>query len=198
MALDADGKPSFALLQGFGAGAVPIVFYAFDLLMVRGRDLRLSRLEERRRRLRKIVSGLPENIRYSETFAVPAATLVRVVRENGLEGIVAKRAGSAYRSGRSADWLKWRANRGQEFVIGGYVPASNTVDSLLVGYYEGRDLMYAGRIRAFPPSVDQEQEPRATRDHTIEDALLVWSAESSNPPLSASEFFNFQVLYFSV
>ncbi len=94
------------------------------------------------------MSGLPENIRYSETFAVPAATLVRVVRENGLEGIVAKRAGSAYRSGRSADWLKWRANRGQEFVIGGYVPASNTVDSLLVGYYEGRDLMYAGRIRA--------------------------------------------------
>jgi bifunctional non-homologous end joining protein LigD len=83
------------------------------------------------------VDGLPENIRYSETFAVPAAQLMRAVRENGLEGIVAKRAGSAYRSGRSGDWLKWRANRGQELVIGGYLPASNSFDSLLVGYYKG-------------------------------------------------------------
>jgi DNA ligase D-like protein (predicted ligase) len=149
VALDADGKPSFALLQGSSAGAAPVVYYAFDLLMVRGRDLRLSPLQERRKRLRKVVDRLPASIRYSETFAVPAATLVRVVRENGLEGIVAKRAGSVYRSGRSGDWLKWRANRGQEVVIvGGYVPASNTFDSLLVGYYEGRDLMYAGRIRS--------------------------------------------------
>jgi DNA ligase D-like protein (predicted ligase) len=148
VALDADGKPSFALLQGSGAGAAPVVFYAFDLLMLRGRDMRFSRLEERRKRLRKIVDRLPESIRYSETFTVPAATLMRAVRENGLEGIVAKRAGSTYRSGRSGDWLKWRANRGQEFVIGGYVPASNTFDSLLVGYYEGCDLMYAGRVRS--------------------------------------------------
>jgi ATP-dependent DNA ligase len=144
VALDTDGKPSFALLQGSGAGAAPVVFYAFDLLMVRGRDLRYSRLEERRKRLRKIVDGLPESIRYSETFAVPAATLVRVVRENGLEGIVAKRAGSVYRSGRSGDWLKWRANRGQEFVIGGYLPTSNTFDSLLVGYYEAAILCMPG------------------------------------------------------
>jgi ATP dependent DNA ligase-like protein len=64
-------KPSFALLQGSGAGAAPVVFYAFDLLMLRGRDLRLSRLEERRRRLREIVERLPENIRYSETFEGP-------------------------------------------------------------------------------------------------------------------------------
>jgi bifunctional non-homologous end joining protein LigD len=133
VALDADGKPSFAFLQGFAKGTAPIVFYAFDLLILRGKDLRLSPLEERRS-LRKIVDGLPEIIRYSETFRVPAATLVRVVRENGLEGIVAKRVGSTYRSGRSGDWLKWRANRGQEFVIGGYIPASSTFDSLLVGH----------------------------------------------------------------
>ena len=148
VALGTDGKPSFALLQGFANGTEPVVFYAFDLLILRGKDLRLSPLEERRKRLRKIVDGLPETIRYSETFAVQAATLMRVVRENGLEGIVAKRAGSTYRSGRSGDWIKWRANRGQELVIGGYVPASSTLDSLLVGYYEGHDFVYAGRIRA--------------------------------------------------
>jgi bifunctional non-homologous end joining protein LigD len=148
VALDADGKPSFALLQGSGTAATPVVFYVFDLLMLRGKDSRLSPLEQRRKRLRKIVDGLPEIIRYSETFAVPAETLIRVVRENGLEGIVAKRAGSTYRSGRSGDWVKWRANRGQEFVIGGYIPASSAFDSFLIGYYEGRYLIYAGRVRA--------------------------------------------------
>jgi bifunctional non-homologous end joining protein LigD len=116
--------------------------------MLRGKDSRRFALEERRKRLGKIVDGLPEIIRYSETFAVPAAQFIRAVRKNGLEGIVAKRAGSTYRSGRSGDWLKWRANRGQELVIAGYVSSSSTFDSLLVGYYEGRDLMYAGRVRA--------------------------------------------------
>jgi bifunctional non-homologous end joining protein LigD len=101
-------------------------------------------LEERR----EIVNGSPEIIRYSETFAAPAAALIQVVRENGLEGIVAKRAGSTYRSGRSGDWVKWRANHGQEFVIGGYVPASSTFESLLVGYYDGERFIYAGRIRS--------------------------------------------------
>ena len=63
----------------------------------------------------------------------------------GTSWLLSKRT---YRSGRSGDWIKWRANRGQELVIGDYVPASNTFDSLLVRYYEGPDFMYAGRIRA--------------------------------------------------
>jgi ATP-dependent DNA ligase len=53
-------------------------------------------------------------------------------------------AGSPCRSGeRCGDWLKWRANRGQEFVIAGYIPNGAVVDSLLVGYYEGRYLIPA-------------------------------------------------------
>jgi bifunctional non-homologous end joining protein LigD len=87
-----------ALLQGLAKGTAPVVFYAFDLLMVRGKDLRLSALEERRKRPRKIVDGLPEIIRYSETFGVSAETLVRVVWENGFQGIVAKRVGGTYHS----------------------------------------------------------------------------------------------------
>src|SRR5436305_13872150 len=71
------------------------------------------------------------------------------VRKHQLEGIVAKRAGSEYRSGeRSADWLKWQANRGREFVIGGYILDGDAIDSILVGYYVGRDLMYAASVRA--------------------------------------------------
>jgi bifunctional non-homologous end joining protein LigD len=72
--------------------------------------------------LREIVPTLPNAIRYSGTFNVPLSEFVRAVRKHELEGIVAKRAGSQYRSGeRCNDWLKWRANRGQEFVIGGYI-----------------------------------------------------------------------------
>lgn len=75
--------------------------------------------------------------------------LVGTVRQHQLEGIVAKRAGCQYRSGeRCADWLKWRANRGQEFVVAGYVPNGTVVDSILVGYYSDRGLMYAARVRA--------------------------------------------------
>jgi ATP-dependent DNA ligase len=106
-------------------------------------------LEQRRRQLRKTVQHLPDTIRFSETFDAPFSELMRVVRRHQLEGIVAKRTGSQYRSGeRCGDWLKWRANRGQEFVIGGYIPNGTAVDSILVGYYIVRDLMYAGAVRA--------------------------------------------------
>ena len=86
-------------------------------------------------------------------FNVPLSELIPAVRKHQLEGIVAKRGGSPYCFGeRSSDWVKWRANRGQEFVIGGYIPNGDTLDSLLVGYYEGRDLIYAASVRAGIPA----------------------------------------------
>src|SRR5205814_1715670 len=104
-------------LQGFGT-AQTIVLYGFDLLMLKGKDVRLWPLDDRREALREIIQQLPDTIRYSETFNVPLRELMQAVRKHQLEGIVTKRAGSPYRSGeRCGDWLKWRANRGQEFVI---------------------------------------------------------------------------------
>lgn len=148
VALDLAGKPAFNLLAGFGGGAIGIVLYTFDLLMMRGKDVRSWPLEERRRHLREIAQQLP-SIRYSERFDVPLTDLVSAVRQHGLEGIIAKRLGSPYRSGESCgDWLKWRVNSAEEFVIGGYIPGDDLVDSILVGNYEDRDLMYAGRVRA--------------------------------------------------
>ena len=103
VALDENGRPSINLLQGFG-DAQAIVLYAFDLLMLQGKDVRLWPLDDRREQLREIVTTLPAIIRYSETFNVPLPELVKAVRKHQLEGIVAKRAGSQYRSGeRSAD-----------------------------------------------------------------------------------------------
>ena len=87
-----------------------------------------------------------------------AADVVKAVRTLGLEGVIAKRASSIYQSGeRSSDWQKLKLKQQQEFVIGGYRPGSNGVDALLVGYYEGRRLTFAGKVRAgFIPHTRRE------------------------------------------
>jgi ATP-dependent DNA ligase len=83
--------------------------------------------------------------------------LVRVAKEFGFEGIVAKRKDSIYESGkRTGAWVKYKANRGQEFVIGGYTP-DNPFDTLIVGYYEGDRLLYAAKLRnGFVPQLRRD------------------------------------------
>ena len=93
----------------------------------------------------------------SENIEASPSDLVRVVKEFGFEGIVAKRSDSLYESGkRTGAWVKYKVNRGQEFVIGGYTPG-NPLDALIVGYYEGARLMYAAKVRnGFVPRVRRE------------------------------------------
>jgi DNA ligase D-like protein (predicted ligase) len=156
VALDAEGRSSFSLLQNSHGRDHTIAFYAFDLLLLAGQDVKGLPLEARRQMLRtKLLPQLVEPIRLSEIFDVPADQLIRVIRESGLEGVIAKRRESVYEPGRrSGAWRKMRVNRGQEFVIGGYVPAAENFDSILVGYYQGKDLMFAARVRAgFVPAV---------------------------------------------
>jgi DNA ligase D-like protein (predicted ligase) len=147
VALGSDGKPSFSALQNFDDA--PLLFYAFDIPLVVGEDLTKQALKERRRLLEKVLSRLRGPIRMSETFDVTAAEMIAAVRGQGLEGIVAKRLSSRYQPGqRSGDWVKLRVNQLQDFVIGGYIPAGSNFDSIIVGYYQGRRLMYAARVRA--------------------------------------------------
>src|SRR5436305_1365771 len=122
VALDDSGRPSFNTLQNFGSSTVPGFYYAFDLLILGGLDMRFEALERRRELLKtKVLSKLHEPIRYSPDLDATVPDLIRSVREQGLEGLVAKRRTSVYESGqRSGAWLKMRVNRGQEFVIGGY------------------------------------------------------------------------------
>ena len=89
VALDQSGKPSFSLLQGFGGAAQAIVLYVFDLLMLRGKDARFWRLEDRREQLCELVQHLPDTTRYSVTVDVPLSELIRAVRKHQLDGIVA-------------------------------------------------------------------------------------------------------------
>jgi len=97
----------------------------------------------------------------SESLDASPNDLIRVAKEFGFEGIVAKRKDSLYESGkRSGAWVKYRVNRGQEFVIGGYTPG-NPFDALIVGYYEGGRLLYAAKVRnGFVPLVRREVASR--------------------------------------
>ncbi len=149
VALDEVGKPSFNLLQNYVCNEYSLVFFAFDLPILAGEDLRGEPLEVRRKLLRtNLMPRLPEPIRFSETLRASPADLIQAVRDQGLEGVIAKRRDSFYESGRrSGAWVKLRVNLGQELVIGGCVPTPKNFDSILVGYYEDKKLMYAARVR---------------------------------------------------
>jgi ATP-dependent DNA ligase len=99
-----------------------------------------------------------DHIDISEVTEGYAAHMVRFVKEHRLEGIVAKRSDSVYQPGkRTGLWAKHRFDLEKPFVIGGFIPSDLGVDSLIVGYYRGKDLYYAGRVRAgFIPATRRE------------------------------------------
>ena len=75
--------------------------------------------------------------------------MLTFVKSHGLEGVIAKRTDSPYEPGRrSGLWVKHRVNLSQEFVIGGYIPSHLGVDSIVIGFYRGKQLCYAARVRA--------------------------------------------------
>lgn len=147
VALDAHGVPSFQALQHRSVARAGVVFYAFDLLRL-GKTEYLSRpLSERRRALHALDFASP--ILLSTPLPGTPQQIEDVVRAASLEGVVAKRVDSVYESGRrSHSWIKVKFNKRQELVVGGYKPAGDTFDSVLVGYFEGRRLFYAGKVRA--------------------------------------------------
>ena len=161
VALDAAGRVSFNLLQHRRSRASAIRFYAFDLLVYQGRSLIGMELSERRRLLARVLAPLSESIQLSESFEVAPAELIRVAKELGLEGIVAKNKRSRYEPGkRSGAWIKYKVNKGQEFVIGGYTQG-NPFDAVVVGYYLDGKLIYAGKVRnGFVPRVRRELASR--------------------------------------
>jgi bifunctional non-homologous end joining protein LigD len=148
VALDANGRVSFNLLQHHRSKAQALLFYVFDVLVDRGRSLLKEPLERRRETLREIFKGIKAApIALSENLDASPTELVRVAREVGFEGIVAKRKDSVYESGkRTGAWVKYKVNRGQEFVVGGYT-LGNPFDALIVGYYDGDRLLYAAKVR---------------------------------------------------
>jgi bifunctional non-homologous end joining protein LigD len=121
VALDANGRISFNLLQHHRSKAQALLFYVFDVLVYRGRSLLDVPLSARRETLNEIFNGAKAApMALSESLNASPAELGRVAKEFGFEGIVAKRKDSVYESGkRTGAWVKYKVNRGQEFVIGG-------------------------------------------------------------------------------
>lgn len=147
VALDPDGRPSFQALQHRSVQRSGVVFYAFDLLHLGTTDYRERPLHERRRALGRLSIATP--VLRSVPLPGTPAQIEQVVREAGLEGVVAKRLASVYQAGiRSRDWIKVRFSKRQEFVVGGFKPAGGNFDSLLVGYFDNGSLLYAGKVRA--------------------------------------------------
>jgi DNA ligase D-like protein (predicted ligase) len=148
VALDERGRVSFNLLQHHRSKAQALVFYAFDILIYRGRSVLKLPLYFRREVLRRVFEDIKAApIGMSENIEAAPTDMIRVAKEFGFEGIVAKRKDSLYEPGkRTGAWVKYRINRGQELVIGGYTPG-NPFDALIVGYYEGERLLYAAKVR---------------------------------------------------
>jgi bifunctional non-homologous end joining protein LigD len=144
-ALDDGGRSSFSVMQ---QGSGPLVFYAFDVLEVDGEPLVELPLRERRKRLEKLLDRRNETVRLSEAFEDGRA-LYEAAREQGLEGVIAKRADSRYQPGkRTREWLKVKTHGRQEFLIAGYTKGqgrrSGRLGSLVLAVNRGGELSYAG------------------------------------------------------
>ncbi len=150
--LNAQGISDFQALQNFlkGGRQTELVYFVFDIPHCNGYDLTATPLLERKTFLRQLFEKNvgPHPLRYSDHFAGQGQTVYEHACQFGLEGIISKRANSAYQSRRTKDWLKVKCRKRQEFVIGGYTDPGGSREhfgALLLGYYEDGDLIYCGR-----------------------------------------------------
>ena len=160
VAFDDDSRPSFELLQRRMhvesdstirrlVGEVPVTYVLFDVLWLEGHSVMDLAYTERRERLRALdLNGLSWQTPPHEEGDGDATT--EVSKRFGLEGVVGKRVDSRYEPGRrSRSWIKIKNQMRQEFVVGGWQPGekgrTGSIGSLLIGYYDGDVLHYAGK-----------------------------------------------------
>src|SRR5262249_4240602 len=157
--LDGKGVSRFHLIQPRIANSdpnavahlvrsTPVVYFAFDLLYLDGYDLRHVPLATRRELLEQVLEP-GAVVRISEAFPGAGEALLDAARENGLEGIVAKRAQSLYESRRSREWLKIKIVTEQEFVIGGFTTPQGDRDhfgALVIGVHNDGKLHWVGNV----------------------------------------------------
>src|SRR5207237_8290458 len=120
----------------------------FDMLICNYRDITRLPLSERRKLMKSLLRLRSPRLRIAEQFEASASDMLAAVRQQQLEGVIGKRKDSFYEPGkRTGAWIKYRVNRGQEFVIGGYIPGPHGFYWLIVGYYRGKDLGCVCRVR---------------------------------------------------
>lgn len=135
-------------VKRIAATGVRVYYYVFDLLSYDGKNLRSTPLRERKRLLRNAFT-FSDPLRLSAHRDAEGAAYFEEACTRGWEGVIAKRADSLYQPGRSADWLKFKCVRDQEFVVGGFTEPRGSrsgFGALLVGYYDSGRLRYAGKV----------------------------------------------------
>jgi bifunctional non-homologous end joining protein LigD len=147
VAVDEQGKPSFQMLQN--RALLPrgwlLVYYAFDLLHLNGQDVKSRPLRERRALLAKVLGS--SGVLMSQTLPGTLSQIMRAVKEYGLEGVVAKHLDSPYQPDRRSNfWLKLPMKPSDDFVIGAYRLDGKRLELLLVGYFENKKLLFAGKV----------------------------------------------------
>jgi bifunctional non-homologous end joining protein LigD len=158
VALDRHGVPDFSALQAAisDGNTDALIFYAFDLLFADGEDLRLLPLHARKARLKQVLEARPKGngsrtntIRYVEHFetgALDGEAILQSACRLSLEGIVSKKLGSPYRSGRSENWTKAKCRAGQEVVLGGWKTTNGKFRSLMAGVHRDGHLAFVGLV----------------------------------------------------
>lgn len=153
VALDREGRSNFSDLQAaFQKGKQEnLVYFAFDLLHLNGRDLRVLPLLERKAILSELFSNFETGttLRLCEHIKGRGQDVFAKACQLGAEGVISKLASAPYISGRGNTWLKMKCGLQQEFVIGGFTlpnKGGRGIGALLLGYYEGSKLRYAGRV----------------------------------------------------
>lgn len=149
VSIGADGKPSFSEVQSaFSSGrTADLIFFAFDIMHLNGRDLRSTPLEERRALLTELLDDQDrERVRLSETIEAYPQSIIETACRMKLEGVVAKRAGSSYTEKRSSDWVKIKCSNKDTFHIAGHTKGFG---SLILGAFSDTGLLeYAGKVQS--------------------------------------------------
>lgn len=149
--LDEQGMPDFQALQNAfdDARSGDILYFLFDAPWLDGVDQRELPVEQRRDSLQKKLPKRKGPLRFSEAFEVDHQSVLGSACALGLEGVIGKRAGSPYRSSRSADWIKLKCRQRQEFVVVGFTKPQGSrsgFGALLLAVNEAKGLRYAGRV----------------------------------------------------
>lgn len=147
---DSSGKTDFQALQNYtkNAASKNLTYVVFDILALDGKDLRGCPLIDRKEILENLMKNAPQKLYYSRYIRGKGEESFAAACETGMEGIVGKKADSVYSGTRNGDWIKLKCDKRQEFVIGGYTLSDKKtkgVSSLLLGVYEGEELVYTGR-----------------------------------------------------
>lgn len=157
VALDSKGHASFQALQNHARNKAAakneqsLQYHLFDLLWLEHHDLRKQTIEDRKMLLAQLMkSSEADNLHVCDHSDDAPEKMIRQASKHKLEGIIAKRKGSAYETGkRSGTWIKFKLQQEQEFVIGGYTPPTGSrshFGSLVVGVYEKKQLIYTGKV----------------------------------------------------